>query len=152
MRYVKRRSGRWDDIVEAEVEIGVAEKDYIIHGTVDLVEGDSGTVDIVDFKSERKPDINRDHEILERYRRQLLLYARLIEQKTGRKVGKMRLYYTGEESGNPEISFMWSDESVEKVAVEFDSTARRIMAKDYSERASNAKLCENCDFRYYCKN
>ena len=152
MRYVKRRSGRWDDIVEAEVEIGVAEKDYIIHGTVDLVEGDGGTVDIVDFKSERKPDINRDHEILERYRRQLLLYARLIEQKTGRKVRKMRLYYTGEESGNPEISFMWSDGSVEKVAVEFDSTARRIMAKDYSKRASNAKLCENCDFRYYCKN
>ena len=150
--YMERRHGRWNDIVEAEVEIGIAKPDYIIHGVVDLVEGDGDTVDIVDFKSEKKPDVNRDYELMETYRKQLLLYAHLIEEKTGYRVGKMKLYYTGEESGNPEVTFLWTKDSVDAIAVEFDSTAQHILAKDYSCRSKNAKLCENCDFRHYCKN
>lgn len=151
-RYIERRNGHWSDIVEAEVEIGLAKPEYIIHGTVDLVEGDGGTIDIVDFKSERKPDINRDYELLETYRKQLHLYAHLIEERTGRPVGKMRLYYTGEESGNPEIAFNHDKRSIDAVAAEFDDVAHKIMRKDFSCRATNARLCENCDFRHYCKN
>ena len=119
---------------------------------MDLVEGDGDTVDIVDFKSEKNPDVNRDYELMETYRKQLLLYAHLIEEKTGYRVGKMKLYYTGEESGNPEVTFLWTKDSVDAIAVEFDSTAQHILAKDYSCRSKNAKLCENCDFRHYCKN
>ena len=111
-----------------------------------------GPIDIVDFKSERKPDVNRDYELLETYRKQLHLYAHLIEGRTGRPVGKMRIYYTGEESGNPEISFNHDRRSIEAVAAEFDEVAHKIMQRDFSCRAANAKLCENCDFRYYCKN
>lgn len=151
-RYIERRAGRWDDIVEAEVQIGLSKPDYIIHGTVDLIEGDNGTVDIVDFKSERKPDVNRDYELLETYRKQLHLYAHLIEEKTGRAVGKMKLYYTGEESGNPVITFSRDKRSIDAVAAEFDDVAYKIMRREYSCRATNARLCENCDFRYYCKN
>lgn len=151
-RYIERRDGRWGDIVEAEVEIGLAKPDYIIHGTVDLIEGDDGTVDVVDFKSEKKPDVNRDHEMLETYRKQLLLYSHLIEEKTGRTVGKMKLYYTGEESGNPVITFSRDKRSIDAVAAEFDDVAHKIKNRDYSCRAKNARLCENCDFRYYCKN
>lgn len=151
-RYIERRAGKWDDIVEAEVQIGLSKPDYIIHGTVDLIEGDNGTVDIVDFKSERKPDVNRDYELLETYRKQLLLYAHLIEEKTGRAVGKMKLYYTGEESGNPVITFSRDKRSIDAVAAEFDDVAHKIMGREYSCRATNARLCENCDFRYYCKN
>lgn len=150
-RYVERRQGKWEDIVEAEVEIGLAESDYIIHGTVDLVEGDGDTVDIVDFKSERKPDVNRDHEELRAYHKQLMLYAHLIEEKTGRKVGKMRLYYTGEESGNPEITFSHDRQSIESVVKEFDIVAHKIMRKEYGTRTVNGHLCRNCDFRFYCK-
>ena len=151
-RYVDRRQGMWGDIVEAEVEIGLSEPDYIIHGTVDLVEGDGDTVDVVDFKSERKPDVNRDYGELETYRKQLMLYAHLIEEKTGCKVGRMRLYYTGEESGNPEITFSHDEGSIESVVREFDDVAHKIMRKEYGSRATNGRLCENCDFRFYCKN
>ena len=134
------------------MEIGLSEPDYIIHGTVDLVEGDGDTVDVVDFKSERKPDVNRDYGELETYRKQLMLYAHLIEEKIGRKVGRMRLYYTGEESGNPEITFSHDEGSIESVAREFDDVAHKIMRKEYGSRATNGRLCENCDFRFYCKN
>lgn len=151
-RYVEHRNGRWRDIVAAEVQIGLTKPDYIIHGTVDLVEGDDGTVDIVDFKSERKPDVNRDYELLETYRKQLMLYAHLIEEKTGCTVGKMKLYYTGEESGNPIITFSRDRRSIDATAAEFDDVAHKIMDKYFSCRAMNSRLCENCDFRYYCKN
>ncbi len=149
--YVERRQGRWDDIIEAEVEIGLSKSDYIIHGTVDLVEGDGDTVDVVDFKSERKPDVNHDYEELETYRKQLMLYAHLIEEKTGRKVGRMRLYYTGEEAGNPEITFSHDEDSIDSVTQEFDEVAHKIIQKEYGARATNGRLCENCDFRFYCK-
>ena len=96
--------------------------------------------------------MNRDYELLETYRKQLMLYAHLIEEKTGRAVGKMKLYYTGEESGNPVITFNRDKSSIDAVAAEFDEVAHRIMKRDYSCRALNARLCENCDFRYYCKN
>ena len=151
-RYVERRHGNWDDIIAAEVQIGLAKQDYIIHGTVDLIRGNDGTVELVDFKSEKKPDVNKDYELLEKYRKQLLLYAHLVEEKTGEKVSRMHLYYTGVESGNPEVSFTRDRESIEAVAAEFDDVAHKILAKDYRCRSSNNKLCENCDFRYYCKN
>lgn len=38
--------------------------------------------EIVDFKSEQKPDINSANERLEHYRRQLNIYAYLVEQGT----------------------------------------------------------------------
>lgn len=63
---------------------------------------------IVDFKFERKPDMERMRQRLEHYRRQLQIYAYLIEQRTGQKVSKMHLYYTGEENGNPMISFPYT--------------------------------------------
>ena len=43
---------------------------------------------------------------MERYRRQLEVYAHIIEGRTGHKISKMHLYYTGEDDGsNPYISF-----------------------------------------------
>ena len=39
-------------------------------------------VEIVDFKSEQKP-VNIDQESVDRYRRQLEVYAHIIEERTG---------------------------------------------------------------------
>ena len=47
---------------------------------VDLIEGSGQTVEIVDFKSEKKPDIFSDPEKFEKYKRQLQIYAYLIER------------------------------------------------------------------------
>lgn len=87
---------------------GVEEIMYIIEGKIDLVKGENGTVEIVDFKSEKKPDMIKMAERLEQYRRQLHIYAHLIEERTGQKVSKMHLYYTGEENGVPTITYPYS--------------------------------------------
>ena len=88
-------------------------------------EGD--TVEIVDFKSQRKPDMEKDREQLERYRRQLHIYAHLVEERTGKKVSKMHIYYTGEDSGVPTITYPYTKSAVEGTMAVFDDTVKKIM-------------------------
>lgn len=91
-RYAERMDGKWASVQQAEVDVSLVKEDYIIDGKIDLVKGVDGTVEIVDFKSERKPDMVKMRERLEHYRRQLQIYAYLIEQRTGQKVSKMHMW------------------------------------------------------------
>ena len=151
-RYAERMDGKWDTVQQAEVDVSLVKEDYIIDGKIDLVKGADGTVEIVDFKSERKPDMVKMRDRLEHYRRQLQIYAYLIEQRTGQKVSKMHLYYTGEENGNPMISYPYTRTAIEGTVAAFDDTVHKILKKDFSNRCNDAKTCKNCDFRYYCHN
>lgn len=152
LRYVDRQNGDWSAIQQAEVDVSLVKPDYIIEGKIDLVKGENGTVEIVDFKSEKKPDMIKMAQRLEQYRRQLHIYAHLIEERTGQKVSKMHLYYTGEENGIPTITFPYTKSAVEGTMAVFDDTVHKIMKKDFHHCADDAKVCRNCDFRYYCKN
>lgn len=152
LRYVERQSGRWDIIQQAEVDVSLVKEDYIIEGKVDLVRGENGTVEIVDFKSERKPDMEKSRDKLEHYRRQLQLYAYLIEQRTGQKVSKMHVYYTGEDSGNPMLTYPYTKSAIEGTVAAFDDTVRKILRKEYKHSCGDPKICKSCDLRYYCQN
>jgi len=149
-RYVERQAGQWHLIQQAEVDVSLVKPDYIIEGKIDLIKGADGTVELVDFKSEKKPDIFKDKERLERYRRQLQVYAHLVEERTGEKVSQMHLYYTGEESGVPTITYPYSKTAIDATVQAFDDTVRQIFNKDYSKKAKDHRTCENCDFHYYC--
>ena len=85
MRYVNRKGGDWSDIQDTEVSISLVKDDYILKGNVDLIKGDNNTVEIVDFKSEKKPDIVGEAEKITLYKNQLEVYAHLVEEKTGRR-------------------------------------------------------------------
>ena len=105
----------------------------------------------MDFKSEKKPDMEKARGQLERYRRQLQIYAYLVEQRTGQRVSRMHLYYTAEEHGNPVVSFPCTKTAVEGTVAAFDDAVHQILRKDFGRRASDPKICQNCDFRFYCK-
>ena len=151
MRYVDRQHGDWSAIQQAEVDVSLVKPDYIIEGKIDLVKGDDNTVEIVDFKSEKKPDMSADSARIEHYRRQLNIYAYLVEQRTGLKVSKMHLYYTGaKEDEVPTISFRNSRTAIEGTIAVFDDTVHKIMKKDYSHCANKSDVCRNCDFRFFC--
>lgn len=109
-------------------------------------------MELVDFKSERKPDMERMRDRLEHYRRQLQLYAYLIEQRTDQKVSQMHIYYTGEENGNPMVTFPYTKSAIEGTVAAFDDTVHKILRKEYNHCSDNPKTCENCDFRFYCQN
>ena len=152
LRYVNRQNGDWSQIKQAEVDVSLVQPDYIIEGKIDLVKGEGNTVELVDFKSERKPDMEKDRVRLEHYRRQLHIYAYLIEQRTGQKVSKMHLYYTGEENSNPLITFPYTKTSIEGTVASFDDTVHRILRKEFKKGCNNPTTCKNCDFRFYCEN
>ena len=152
LRYYQRENGNWDRIKEAEVEISLVKDQYILRGSVDLIRGEHETVEIIDFKSEKKPDMEKERDRLRQYQHQLEVYAHLVEERTGQKVSRMHLYYTGEDAGNPYVSFTKDDRSIVKTIARFDDIVSRIEGKDYQMSARPAKLCVNCDMRAYCDN
>ena len=152
IRYVDRQSSHWDRIRDAEVEVSHVEEDYILSGKVDLIEDENGTIEIVDFKAEKKPDMERDKERIQRYKRQLQIYAYIIEQKTGLPVSQLRIYYTGDTSdGVPEIKFPNEPTKVHATIDEFTEVVHKIQCRDYSTRSTSQTMCNNCDLRHFCK-
>ena len=151
LRYVERQHGDWSQIQQAEVDVSLVKPEYIIEGKIDLIRGEGDTVEIVDFKAERKPDMEKMRDRLERYRRQLHIYAHLVEERTGQKVSKMHLYYTGEDTGVPTITFPYTKTAVEGTMAVFDDTVKKIMKKDFHRCADDPKVCGACDFRFYCR-
>ena len=150
LRYYQRQGGDWSRILEAEVDISLVKDEYILKGSVDLITGEDGTVEIVDFKSEKKPDIEKDREKLRRYQRQLEVYAHLVEERTGQKVTKTHLYYTSEETGNPYITFPKDDSAINSTIATFDEVVHRIESRDFSIAERPEKLCKECDMRAHC--
>lgn len=152
LRYLNRHQGDWDRIRESEVDVSLVKDEYILKGTIDLIRGAGNTVEILDFKSEKKPDVNYpgDHDKLERYRRQLEIYAHLVEERVGVSVSKLHLYYTNEELGSPYISFNRDELSVDATIKDFDHAIHRIESKDFSIKERPTKQCRDCDMRFYC--
>ena len=60
--------------------------------------------------------------------------------------------YTGEENGNPMISFPYTMSAIECTVASLDDTVHKIMKKDFSRQAESLKTCTGCDFRFYCQN
>jgi DNA helicase-2/ATP-dependent DNA helicase PcrA len=152
LRYYHRQNNDWSRIRQAEVDVSLVKEQYILTGKVDLITGQDGTVELVDFKSERKPDVNdlKDREKLNQYKRQLEVYAHIVEQRTNQKISRTHLYYTSEESGNPYITFRRDGQSTDQTIKTFDTVVSRIETRDFAIPARPPKLCKECDMRHYC--
>jgi DNA helicase II / ATP-dependent DNA helicase PcrA len=150
--YVKREGKDWSRLREAEVDVSLVKDTYILKGTIDLISGEGETVEIVDFKSEKKPDLfSPDGKAkIDRYRRQLEVYAHIVEERTGHRVSRTHLYYTGEESGNPYVTFPKNRQSISATVRAFDTVVARIERKDFTLAQRPVKLCEACEMRHYC--
>ena len=150
LNYARRERDTWDRLRETEVAVSLVKEAYLLKGHVDLIRGEDGTVEIVDFKSEKKPDLVRERERIDRYRRQLEVYAHIIEGRTGQKISKMHLYYTGEDDSYPYVSFDTDTRSIEQTMATFDGIVARIENKDFEIAARPERLCRNCDMQAYC--
>lgn len=155
-RYCENNSTRWHLIKEAEVDVSLVKDDYILKGKIDLIKGENDTVELIDFKSGDKPDVNADdpktRKTLNQFRRQLEVYAHIIEQNSGHKVSKLHLYFPKEDNGNPYISFPSNSDNIKTTIQIFDEVVQKIELKDYdmSQTPKSDKQCGNCDMRYHC--
>lgn len=150
LHYYQLEKDRWDRIRETEIDISLAREGYILNGRVDLIRGEGDTVEVVDFKSEDKPDMEMDDERLRLHQRQLEVYAHLIEEKTGQKVSKLHIYYTSELNGDPYVTFAKKDREIGNTLDRFDKIVNRIENGDYRMAARPHNLCRNCEMRAYC--
>ena len=107
-----------------------------------------------DFKSGKKPDINSEHDrdVLDRYRRQLEVYAHLVEEREGHTVSRMHLYYTSEKDGLPHITYDRAGADLETTVETFDAVVSKIEQRNYDMASivKTDKLCGNCDMRFHC--
>ena len=150
LSYVTRERSNWHHLLDAEVELSLLKKDYVLTGIVDLVQADDGSYEIIDFKSEKKPDSTKESEKLSRYHRQLQIYAHLLGEKRGIEISRMSLYYTGENSGNPRITYTPEATDVDKTIAKIDAVIHKIVEKNYNLEERPEKLCANCDFQPFC--
>lgn len=156
IRYCDSNKGKWDRIKEAEVEVSLVKEGYILKGKIDLIKGKDDTVELIDFKSGDKPDVNsleaKTLRQLNQYQRQLEVYSHLVEMKTGHTVSKMHLYYTKEENGSPVITFDYDKTKIENTVNQFTNVVSKIESKDYNMKhiVKSEKQCGECDMRYHC--
>ena len=150
MRYVERKAGNWEDIRATEVDVSLVKDQYILTGKIDLIKGKGNTVEIVDFKATPKPNQFTEKYLLDRYRRQLEIYAHLVEERHGLQVSVLNLYYTGEESSVPTYSFPHRRESVAKTIETVDSVVGCMERKEFQVAERAPKLCKECELRSYC--
>lgn len=152
--YVDYAKRDWSRIKDAEVPVTLQKENYILEGKVDLIQGHDGTVEILDFKTEKKPDINSDEgrEKLRRYRRQLEIYAHIIEGRYGKKVSKMHLYYTGVDDENPFISYDYNRTAIDHTIDEVSAVVEKIENKEFKQDPKKRckELCHECDLKNYC--
>lgn len=153
--YYQRSKSKFSQIVEAEFDVSVVQKDYILHGVIDLLRGDGDSVEIVDFKTDKIPNMKdpEDKARVENYRRQLETYAQIVEKKYGKKVSQLHLYYTRAKRGEePKVTFPYDSAHAKQTLKQIDAVVAAIEAHKFS----NAKvkkcqsLCGDCDMRFYC--
>ncbi len=149
--YVGRAGENWNAIANAEMPITLSEDKFIITGKVDLVTNDKGEYQILDFKTEKKPNLSKESEKVERVQRQLEIYAYLFEKRYGISVTGMKVYYTGEKDGIPTISFKKDDRHINDTVKTFRDVVDKIEKKDFNGQCNNLAVCKNCDLRHYCK-
>ncbi|MES2514705.1 MAG: ATP-dependent DNA helicase [Bacteroidota bacterium] len=156
LRYRDKNANQWDRIKEAEVDVSLVKENYILKGTIDLIKGENDTVELIDFKSGDKPDVNssepKTQRQLKQYRRQLEVYAHLVEQRTGSKVSKMHLYYPKVEDGSPYVTFNSNKDNITSTIKSFDDVVTKIENKnfDMGHIIKSEKQCGDCDMRFHC--
>lgn len=150
IRYYHHQKSVLGQVWKAEEEINLVLPDYILQGVIDLVNGRSDTVEIVDYKTGPKPDVRDDPHRVDHYRKQLEIYAYLIEERFHKKVSRMHLYYTNAEKEDPIITFEYRDENIRHTIDEVERTVKAIEDRNFEGSVQNNYACTYCDMRYVC--
>lgn len=150
MNYFNQNQDRMSRVIETEVDVSLEKENYILTGRVDLLMGDDNRLELLDFKSQTKPEA--DAERLKHYYQQLLIYAHILERRYGKRPAQLALYWTGEEKREDALmTFDYEPSKVDEAGTYFDTVVDKILAQDYAiEEPPERKVCKECDFRRYC--
>lgn len=150
LNYVHQNRDQMARVIDTEVDVSVEKPDYILTGKIDLLLGGDGKLELLDFKSQVRPD--RDDAYLGVYVKQLQLYAHILEQRYGKRPDRLLLYWTGEARREDALMvFPYEPERVAEAGRHFDSVVAKITRREFAVRKSpEPKICKECDFKTYC--
>ncbi|MDE3258377.1 MAG: ATP-dependent DNA helicase [Gemmatimonadota bacterium] len=150
INYFRQNQGAMHRIVETEVDVSLEKDGYILTGKVDLLIGGDGKLELLDFKTSPRP--TNSSELISAYERQLCTYAHILEQRHGKHVDRLLLYWTAENRKDQALMALpYRPESVEEAGRHFDETVNRIQEGQFKvSTPPEAKICQECDLRMLC--
>lgn len=150
INYVNQNRDQMARVIDTEVDVSVEKPDYILTGKIDLLLGGDGKLELLDFKSQVRPD--RHDTYLVAYIKQLHLYAHILEQRYGKRPDRLLLYWTGEERREDALmAFPYDPSKVDAAGRHFDTVVSKISRREFAvRRAPEPKICKECDFKTYC--
>ncbi len=117
-------------VVDTEVDVSLEKDCYILTGAIDLLLADDGTLELLDFKAQRRP--NPSHPVVRTYYQQLCIYAHILEQRHGRRPDHLLLYWTGERKrAEALMSFEYRPDDVAGAAAHFDEVVAQIQEQEF---------------------
>ena len=118
---------------------------------MDLLLGGDGKLELLDFKTSPRP--TDSSALLDAYERQLCTYAHILEQRRGRRVDRLLLYWTAEKRKEDALMVLpYRPERVDAAGRHFDATVRRIQAGKFGvETPPELRICRECDLRMLCR-
>ena len=151
LHYFRQNQDEMRRIVETEVDVSLEKDEYILTGKVDLLLGGDGKLELLDFKTSPRPKASP--ELLAAYERQLCTYAHVLEQRRGRRVDRLLLYWTSEPRKDDALMTLpYRPERVAEAGRRFDDTVRRIQSGAFAVTTPpEAAICQECDLRALCR-
>ena len=150
LHYYHQNQDEMRRIVDTEVDVSLEKDDYILAGKVDLLLGGDGKLELLDFKTSPRP--TDSPELLAAYERQLCTYAHILEQRRGRHVDRLLLYWTSEPRKEDALMTLpYRPDRVEEAGRHFDDTVGRIRGGKFAVTTPpEAAICKECDLRTLC--
>jgi DNA helicase II / ATP-dependent DNA helicase PcrA len=150
INYFDQNQEEMKRVVQAEVDVSLEEKEYILTGKVDLLMGHDQKLELLDFKAQRKPTPGDPR--VDGYYRQLCIYAHILERRHGKRPDRLLLYWTGEKRKQDALmTFPYDPAEIEGAADHFHAVVSKILDKDFTLiQPPEAHVCHDCDFRNYC--
>jgi DNA helicase-2/ATP-dependent DNA helicase PcrA len=150
MNYARQNRDEMRRIVQTEVDVSIEKEGYILTGKVDLLLGGDGKLELLDFKTSPRPKDSPD--LVAAYERQLCTYAHILEQRHGKRVDRLLLYWTSEPRKADALMVLpYEPARVEEAGRHFDAVVRRIQAKEFEVKMPpEPGICKECDLRLLC--
>ena len=151
MNYFHQNLAEMNSIVEIEVDVSLEKDNYILSGAVDLILDSNDKLELLDFKTSPRP--KNDPQLIAAYERQLCTYAYILEQRHGRRVDQLTLYWTSESKKEDALMTLPYDrQKVDAAGAHFDKVVGCIQAQEFSvEKPPESSICEECDMRHLCR-
>lgn len=151
LNYFHQNYSQLDRIEAAELNVQVEKEDYVLTGKIDLLMRGRNGLEVMDFKTGKRPTKNSQHLAL--YKQQLYLYALAIEKSKQQLPEKLFLYWTGEQRKEDALmEIPCQSEHVKQANRYFDDIAARIKRQEFAVvKPPGAEVCRVCDIRHLCK-